>query len=90
MEKKFNRRAFISLYIVISFLIMTVSGLILFLAPPGRIANWTDLTIIGLTKSQWQTLHTVFTFLFVIAAAFHIYYNWRLINLFLINPVVFG
>ena len=77
MTKKFNWRAFTSLYIVISFLIMALSGLILFIAPPGRIANWTNLTILGLTKSQWQALHTVFTFLFILAAAFHIYFNWR-------------
>ncbi len=77
MIKKFNWRAFTSLYIVISFLIIGVSGLILFIAPPGRIANWTNLIILGLTKSQWQAIHTVFTFLFILAAAVHIYFNWR-------------
>ena len=83
MTKKFNWRAFISLYIVISFLIIGISGLILFLAPPGRIANWTNLTILGLAKSQWQALHTVFTFLFVLAAAIHIYFNWRPLTAYL-------
>ena len=77
MSRKFNWRAFTSLYIILSFIIMAVSGLILFIAPPGRIANWTNLTILGLTKSQWQALHTVFTILFILAAAFHIYFNWR-------------
>ncbi len=83
MTKKFNWRAFISLYIVISFLIAGISGIILFLAPPGRIANWTNLTILGLAKSQWQGLHTVFTFLFILAAAFHIYFNWRPLSAYL-------
>ncbi len=77
MSRKFNWRAFTSLYIILSFIIMAVSGLILFIAPPGRIANWTNLTILGLTKSQWQALHTVFTILFILAAGFHIYFNWR-------------
>jgi hypothetical protein len=77
MNQKFNRRAFTSLYIVISFLIMAVSGLVLFLAPPGRIANWSNPAILGLIKSQWQAIHTVFTFLFIIATIFHIYDNWR-------------
>jgi len=83
MTKKFNLRAFISLYIVISFLIAGISGVILFLSPPGRIANWTNLTILGLAKSQWQALHTVFTFLFVLAAAVHIYFNWRPLTAYL-------
>ena len=76
-DKKFNWRAFTSLYITLSFIIMILSGMILFLAPPGRIANWTDLTILHLTKAQWQAIHTIFTFLFIIASAFHIYFNWK-------------
>jgi len=62
---------------VFSFIIMVFSGLILFIAPPGRIAHWTELTILGFTKDQWQSIHTIFTFLFIIAGSFHIYYNWK-------------
>jgi len=76
-NKKLSWRAFTSLYMVISFVIMVITGLILYIAPPGRIANWTELTILGLTKGQWQALHTNFTFLFIIAGGFHIYFNWK-------------
>lgn len=77
MNKKFNWRNFTSLYMTISFLIMLVSGVILFLAPPGRIANWSYWAILGLTKKEWQSVHIIFTFLFIVAGSFHIYFNWK-------------
>jgi len=74
---KFNWRAFTSLYITLSFIIMIVSGIILYIAPPGRIAKWTSIPILGFEKDQWQALHTIFTFLFIIANVFHLYFNWK-------------
>lgn len=77
MKKKFNFRGFVSLYIALSFLIMTLSGIVLFLSPAGRVANWSNWRYIGLLKSQWQSVHTIFTFIFVIAISLHLFYNWR-------------
>jgi hypothetical protein len=76
-KTKFNWRAFTSLYITLSFIVMIVSGVILYIAPPGRIAKWTYIPILGLEKDQWQALHTIFTFLFIIANGFHLYFNWN-------------
>lgn len=77
MKKKFNWRNFISLYIALSFIIMLISGIILYIAPPGRIANWSYWSILGLTKKDWQSIHIIFTFIFVLTGGFHIYYNWK-------------
>ena len=76
VKYKFKWRSFTSLYITISFLVMIVSGAILYIAPPGRIVHWTHISILGFEKHQWQALHIIFTFLFVIASAFHLYFNW--------------
>ncbi len=76
-KTKFNGRAFTSLYISFSGIIMVLSGIILYLAPAGRIAKWTRIYILGLEKADWQSVHTIFTFIFVIAGAFHIWYNWK-------------
>ena len=76
-KSKFSWRALTSLYITLSFLVMIVSGVILYIAPPGRIAKWTFIPILGLEKHQWQALHTIFTFLFIIANGFHLYFNWK-------------
>jgi hypothetical protein len=77
MKNKFRLRSFISLYITLSFIIITLSGVILFSSPSGRVANWSNWRYLGLLKSQWQAIHTIFTFLFVIAALFHLIYNWK-------------
>lgn len=84
---KFSWRAFTSLYITISFIIMIISGLILYIAPPGRIAKWTYLPILGLEKDSWQALHTIFTFLFIIASGFHLYFNWKLFMSYLHDKI---
>ena len=76
--KKFNWRGFISLYILLSFIIIIISGLVLYIAPPGRIAKWTSVPLLGLEKDQWQAIHTIFTFIFIIASGFHLYFNWKI------------
>ncbi len=75
--KIINLRKFISLYMTLSFMVMIVSGIILYIAPSGRIAHWSYWSMLGLTKTEWQNIHTIFTFLFVIAGVFHIVYNWK-------------
>ncbi|MFX0200955.1 MAG: DUF4405 domain-containing protein [Candidatus Hodarchaeota archaeon] len=81
MEKnskmQFNWRAFFSVLSALSFIGMVFTGVILFVVPPGRIANWTGWTIIGLTKHQWIGLHDWFSIIFIFASVFHIYLNWK-------------
>ena len=84
--KKSNKiywRAVISFYIIIAFIVISVSGIILYFSPPGRVAFWSEWKFIALTKVQWQAVHTLFTFIFVFAAAFHIYFNWSVITSYL-------
>lgn len=76
-KRRFNWRSFISLYMTFSGIVIAVSGVILYIAPAGRIANWTSIPILGLEKFQWQALHTNFTFILLIATGFHIYFNWK-------------
>jgi hypothetical protein len=82
-HQPFYWRAFVTFYVVISFVIIVSSGLVLYIAPPGRISNWSEWTFVSITKANWQAVHTIFTFLFVVAAAFHIYFNWRVIVAYL-------
>jgi len=76
-SEKFKFRAFLGVYMGISAIVMTVSGIILYIAPPGRIAHWSYWAMLGFTKTEWQHIHTIFTFIFVIAGIWHIYYNWK-------------
>lgn len=74
---RFSWRAFVSLYITWSSLILLISGVILYIAPAGRVAKWTHISLLGLEKEEWQAIHTIFSFIFVIAIGFHLFYNWK-------------
>ena len=78
MEKKgWQKRGFISILTFTSFIVMTITGLILYITPQGRIAYWTDWHLIGLTKTQWGNIHTLSSILFIVTGIFHVVYNWK-------------
>lgn len=70
-------RGFISLLTALSFLIMTISGVILFITPQGRVAYWLDWTFWGISKSQWGDMHITTSLLFALAGLWHTWLNWR-------------
>ena len=79
MEKKFFWKSFVSFSLAWSFLIILISGIVLYIAPPGRVANWTDWTLVGFSKSGWQAIHTIFSYTFVILSVFHLFtLNWKI------------
>jgi hypothetical protein len=77
-HKKFNWKSFISFGLFISFFIIVATGLVLYIAPPGRVAKWVNWQFSGLSKEMWQALHTNFTYTFLILSIFHIFsMNWK-------------
>ncbi|MBI5768420.1 MAG: DUF4405 domain-containing protein [Verrucomicrobia bacterium] len=74
---RFQWRALVTSLVAFSFVLLLVSGVILFLAPPGRVANWTNWTIIGLRKGDWSGLHIWFSAVFLVVVGFHLFFNWR-------------
>ena len=78
MNGKFSWRAFISFGLTYAMLILLVTGFILYVSPPGRYAHWVNWTLWGLTKEQWQGLHTLFSFSFIVLSIFHLFSaNWK-------------
>ncbi len=75
--KGFNTRALISLLVTGGFLVMTVTGLVLYVTPQGRVANWIDWTLVGLTKDDWGAVHIASSLLFVIGGVWHLVFNWK-------------
>lgn len=75
--RPFQWRAMTSVLIATSFLLLVVTGVVLFVSPPGRIANWTNWNILGLRKTDWAGLHIWFGAVFLVVALFHLAYNWR-------------
>lgn len=66
-----------SLSLAFSFLIMSFTGVILFIAPHGRVSRWLDWHLFGLDKVQYQELHNTSMITFLFFGIFHIYYNWK-------------
>ena len=66
-----------SLTLGFSFLIMSYTGVILFIVPHGRVAYWSNWHLFGLSKGQYGDLHTTSMVLFLLFASLHIYYNWK-------------
>ncbi len=72
-----NSRSLTSLVVVLSFLMLATTGVVMYISPQGRVANWTGWNIWGLSKEQWAAVHTTAGLLFVLAAGFHVYFNWQ-------------
>ena len=76
-NRQLHVRGLISLITALSFLIMAVSGLVLFVVPQGRIAIWVDWQFLGLSREQWGDMHISTSLLFVLAGVWHTVINWR-------------
>ncbi len=76
-SKNHSLRGLTSLLSAAGLLVMGLSGLVAFFMPHGRIAYWTDWHFIGLTKTQWGNIHIISGLLFLVAAGFHLYFNWK-------------
>ncbi|MAD41772.1 MAG: hypothetical protein CL623_05205 [Arcobacter sp.] len=74
-----------SLSMLLSMLVMTYTGIILFISPHGRIANWTNWELLGLSKEQYAQLHSTFMVIFILGATLHVYYNFKPITSYLKN-----
>ena len=82
---RFQWRALTSVLMTLGFTMMALSGMMLFLSPPGRVANWTNWTLLGLRKSDWGALHIWFGALFLAMTAVHVFFNWGPLMTYLKN-----
>jgi len=76
---KIHKRGLTSFFTLFGFLIMSITGLILYIVPQGRIAYWVTWEFLGMTKTEWGNIHIISSILFIIAGAFHIYFNWSIL-----------
>lgn len=80
---RINRRGLVSFLTLFGFLIMSLTGLVLYIMPAGRVAYWIHWEMIGLSKDGWGNIHILSSILFIVAGVFHIGLNWKpLMNYF--------
>ncbi len=78
MKKRiFDWRSFITFSVAFSALVLFISGAILYIAPSGRVAHWTNWKIL-FGKEEWTDIHVIFSILFTVVVIFHIFdFNWK-------------
>ncbi len=76
-ERGFHGRGFITFLTLLSFVVMTVTGIVLYFAPQGRVAYWVDWRFWGIDKNDWGNIHTISCFLFIFVGIYHLILNWK-------------
>lgn len=84
MNNKFNWRTFISFSLFLNLFLILITGLVLYLKPTGQDATWIRWRLLGLSKSDWEALHTIPSYAFVIFAFAHLFFiNWKAFGIYL-------
>lgn len=86
-NKQFRGRPFVSVLVALSALIISVSGIILYIAPKGRVAHATNWTLFFLDKDGWGAIHTIFSYVFLVVAIIHLVFNWKVFVSYLKDKV---
>lgn len=87
IKNKQSTRSLIAFLVTWSFLILTVTGIVLYIIPQGRVAYWTHWSLAGLEKEQWSGVHMIFGGLFIITGILHLVYNWKPFKKYLMEKV---
>nr|WP_319493682.1 DUF4405 domain-containing protein [uncultured Desulfobacter sp.] len=70
-------RKITSLTMLLSFVLLIVTSIVLYVVPEGRVAYWSDWQFWGLTKTLWGDVHINLGVLFLVSGLLHLYYNWK-------------
>jgi len=60
-----------------AFIVLTVTGIILYIVPQGRVAYWIHWSLAGMEKEQWGWVHMMFGGVFILTGILHLYFNWK-------------
>ena len=86
-KNKQSTRSLIAFIVTWAFAILTITGLVLYVVPQGRVAYWTHWSLFGLGKEQWGDVHMMFGGIFIITGIIHLYFNWKPFKKFLADRV---
>ena len=77
-ENRNHLRRFVSFVLLFGFVVLLISGIVLFFSPRGWVARSTGWTFGGLGKWQWKVVHINLAWTIVVATVFHLMFNWRI------------
>ncbi|NDV28796.1 DUF4405 domain-containing protein [Desulfovibrio sp. JC010] len=84
--KNFKFRSFISVLTFISFIILMLTGLELFVAPHDHTTDWLSWSFYGISQDIFAELHIIFGLLFLLTSLIHIAYNLKPLLSYLKKP----
>lgn len=76
-SNKQSLRSFIAFIVTWAFIVLVVTGLVLYVVPQGRVAYWVHWSLAGMEKEQWGWVHMMFGGVFIVAGILHLYFNWK-------------
>jgi hypothetical protein len=76
-KNKHASRSLTAFLVTWAFIVLAVTGIILYVVPQGRIAYWTHWSLFGMSKEQWGWVHMMFGGVFIITGFLHLYFNWK-------------
>lgn len=83
--RPFHERGWVVFMVGLSASVLLISGIVLFIAPSGRIANTTQWALLWLDKGAWVNLHNVFAILFVAGLVWHLVFNWKPLSNYVVS-----
>ena len=86
-KNKQSARSLTAFIVTWSFIVLTVTGIILYIVPQGRVAYWVHWSLAGMEKEQWSWVHMMFGGVFIVAGFLHLYFNWKPFKKFLADRV---
>ncbi len=78
-------RSFVSYFLLFAGAILVVSGVVLYIAPSGRVAHSTDWHLLWLDKAAWESVHTNSGYASIIFGLVHLILNWKVLLHYLWN-----
>jgi len=76
IKVKLYARAIIAIMLITSWSLLSLSGLVLWLAPTGRRSGQIEL-LFGLTKQEWSDVHFWIAIATIIITLAHIIIDWK-------------
>jgi hypothetical protein len=80
-----NLRKTVSLTTLLSFVLLLITSVVLYVTPQGKVAFWANWKMMGLDKEQWGAMHTNIGILFIVAGLVHTFINGKAIAAYLKN-----
>jgi len=86
-NKKFNTKTFISFTTFLSFIILFLSAICIYVSPSGGISREINWKLLSLSREAWRGMHITFSIVFFVFIIFHLIYNWKVLLAYLKNKL---